>query len=49
MGDHDCLIGNWKGIDFDAFVAKEPEYNMIMVSTYYRIMVIEGQKEKYLM
>ena len=30
------------------FVLKEPNYNMIMMCTYYGLVVFEGQKEEYL-
>ena len=32
-GEHDYLLGNWKGIDFDVFVVKETNYIMILKST----------------
>ena len=49
MGEHDRLSGNWKGVDFDTFVVKEPNYNVIMMYTYSGIVVCEGQKEGYRM
>ena len=45
--EHDCHSGNWKGFDFDVFVVKEPNDNMIMVSIYSRIIVSGDQKEEY--
>ena len=26
IGEHECLSWNWKGVDFDVFVVKEPKY-----------------------
>ena len=33
IGEHDFLSVNWKGVEFDVFVIKEPNCNMIMIST----------------
>ena len=38
-GDHDCLSGDFKGVEFDVFVVKDPNYNMIMMSTYYGLII----------
>ena len=47
IGDHDCHSVNWKGVEFDVFVVKDMNYNMIMMSTYSGIMVRDDQKEEY--
>ena len=47
IGEHDCHSGNWKGFDFDVFVVKDLNYNMIMMPTYSGIMVRDDQKEEY--
>ena len=48
-GDHDCVSGNFKGVEFDVFVVKDPNYNMIMMSTYSGLMVCNNKKEEYLL
>ena len=47
LGNHDCHSVNWKGVDFDVFVVKDLNYNMIMIPTYSGIMVCGDQKEEY--
>ena len=47
IGEHDCHSVNFKGVDFDAFVVKEPNYKMIMMSTYSGPEVRDDQKEEY--
>ena len=47
IGDHDCHSVNWKGVEFDVFVVKDMNYNMIMMPTYSGIMVRDDQKEEY--
>ena len=46
-GDHDCVSGNFKGVEFDVFVVKDPNYNMIMMSKYSGLMVRDDQKYEY--
>ena len=47
IGEHICHSRKWKGVDFDVFVIKYPNYNMMMMSTYSGIMVCNDQKEEY--
>ena len=44
---HDCLSVNCKGIYFDVFVFKEPNYSTMIKYTYSGIAVRESQKESY--
>ena len=39
INTHCEFLGNWKGIDLNYFVAKEEHHRMIMMYTYYGIMV----------
>ena len=43
-GENDCLSVNLKGLGSDLLVLKQENYNMIMMYTYSRIVVCEGQK-----
>ena len=47
MCELDCHSGNWKGFYFDLFVVKEPNYIVVMMSTYYGLMYCDDQKEEY--
>ena len=47
IGEHECLSGNFKGLDFDVFVVKEPYCNMIMMYTYSGTMVNNYQNQEY--
>ena len=44
ISDYDCLSVHLKDVDFDVFFVKYPNYNIIMMSTKYGIMVCEGKK-----
>ena len=39
-----CLSGEWYETEFNVFVFKKPDYNIIIMSTF--STVPEGQKEK---
>ena len=41
-----CLIGEWDEKEFDMFDWKEPDYNIIMISTFSGLTITEGQKEE---
>ena len=47
IGEHDCHLVNWKGVNFYVFVLKDPNYNMITMSKYSVIMLYDYQKEEY--
>ena len=40
-----CLSGEWDETEFNIFVLKEPDYNIIMMSNFSGLTVLEGQKE----
>ena len=40
-----CLSGEWEETEFIIFALKEPDYNIMMMSTYSDLTVLEGQKE----
>eukprot|EP00957_Ditylum_brightwellii_P148802 11328325-Ditylum_brightwellii.AAC.1 len=44
-GNQAHLPGELDGVGFDIFVLKEPEYTMMLMSTYGQLLVNEGQKE----
>ena len=47
---HDCVFPQiTKIVKFNPFVVKYPNYNMIMLSTYYGLMVHASKKEEYQM
>ena len=46
--ENKSLSRKYKGVDFDVFVVKFSNYNMIMMSTYSGFVVPGGQKEKYI-
>ena len=46
IGDVGCLSGEWDETEFNIFVMKEPDYNMVMISTFSGFTVPEGQKEE---
>ena len=31
IGEHEYHSRNWKGVEFDVFISKDPNYNMIMM------------------
>ena len=39
-----CLGGEWDNTEFIIFVMKEPDYNIMMISTFSGLTVMEGQK-----
>ena len=41
-----CLSGEWDEKDFNIFVMKQPDYNIIMMSTFSGLTVLEGQKKE---
>ena len=41
-----CLSGEWDEKEFNIFVLKEPDYNIMMMSTFSGFTVSEGQKEE---
>ena len=40
------LSGEWDETEFNNFIMKEPDYNIMMISTFSGFSVPEGQKEK---
>ena len=42
ISDLDCLSGHWKYIDFSVVFVKDSDYNIIMMSQKYGLMVCEG-------
>jgi hypothetical protein len=47
VGDTDRLPGVHDGVDFDIFAMKEPDYTMMLVSTYGSLVVKDGQKQSH--
>eukprot|EP00957_Ditylum_brightwellii_P004768 363302-Ditylum_brightwellii.AAC.1 len=45
VGHQTCLPGELDGVGFDIFTLKEPEYTMMLTSTYGQLVVNKGQKE----
>eukprot|EP00957_Ditylum_brightwellii_P117515 8962743-Ditylum_brightwellii.AAC.1 len=45
IGHQAHLPGELVGVGFDFFALKEPEYTMMLISTYGQLLVNEGQKE----
>ena len=41
-----CLCGEWDETEFNIFVLKEPDYNIMMMKTSLGLTVLEGQKER---
>ena len=41
-----CLSGEWDEVEFNVFVLKDPDYNIMMISTFSGLTVSEGQKEE---
>ena len=41
-----CLSGEWDEKEFNVFVLKEPDYNIMMMSTFSGFTIPEGQKEE---
>ena len=41
-----CLSGEWDETEFNIFVLKEPDYHIMMMSTFSGLTVPEGQKEE---
>ena len=41
-----CISGEWDDTEFNIFVLKDPDYNIMMMSTYLGLTVPEGQKEE---
>ena len=39
-----CISGEWEKTEFNIFVLKEPDYNIMMMSTFSGLTVPEGQK-----
>ena len=40
-----CISGEWDKTEFNVFVLKEIDYNIIMMSTFLCFTVLEGHKE----
>ena len=40
-----CLSCQWDDIEFNGFVLKNPDYSIMMVSTFWGLTVPEDQKE----
>ena len=40
------ISGEWEKTEFNIFVLKEPDYNIMMMSTFSVLTVSEGQKEE---
>ena len=49
IGDVGCLSGEWDDTEFNVFVLKDPDYNIIMMSTFLCLTVPEGWKEERIM
>ena len=41
-----CLSGEWDETEFNIFVLKDLDYNIMMMSTFLGLNVPEGQKEE---
>ena len=41
-----CLSGEWGKTQLDVFVLKEPDYYIVIMSTFSELTMLEGQKEK---
>ena len=41
-----CLSGEWDKTEFNVFVLKGPDYNIMTMSTFSGLTVPEGQKEE---
>ena len=48
-GDVLCLSGEWDEIEFNIFVMKEPDYNIMIMSTFKGLTVLEDHKEEKIM
>ena len=46
IGDVGCLSGKWDDTESNIFVLKEPNYNIIIISTFLGLTVPEVQKEE---
>ena len=46
IGDVGCLSGEWNETEFNIFVMKEPDHNIMMMSTFSGFTMPEGQKEE---
>ena len=46
IGDVGYLSGEWDDTYFDIFVMKEPDYNIMVMSTISGLTVVEGNKEE---
>ena len=44
IGDVGCLSGEWEEKEINNFVLNEPDYNIMMMSTFSGLTVPEGQK-----
>ena len=40
-----CIISEWDETEFNVFVLKDPDYNIVMMSTFSGLTVPEGQKK----
>ena len=41
-----CISGEWDETQFNIFVLKYPDYNIMMMPTFLCLTVAEGQKEE---
>ena len=46
IGDAGCLSGEWDETEFNIFVLKEPDYNIMMISNFLGLTMTEGQKQE---
>ena len=46
IGDMGCIIGEWDETEFDVFILKEPDHNIMTMSNFLGLTVPECQKEE---
>ena len=46
IGDVGCLSGEWDETEFNIFVLKKPDYNIMMMTTFSVLTVTQNQKEE---